>query len=262
MVRRKLNLVCILVVIGMFSPAAMALDLLGPPMAGLDQGQYSTGAEFSYTNMDVEVSGPFAPGTLLGDAVIDMQVQKYLARLGYGVASDWELYGLFGLTEADMDADPGGEDFNGDADFIYGIGTKKTLSEDGNTTWGAVLQYTRGRSSDSFKRSATFGSNAISVNTAYRMELNWYDIMLAAGPTVEENDQFSWYCGPFLHFLEGDIEVKGATGFAEYELEQKLELGAFLGGVIQLAQGISANIEGQITIDDAWLVGGGILIKH
>jgi hypothetical protein len=254
-------MVCMFVLVSAFSTTSLALDLLGPPMAGLDQGQYSAGLEYSYSNMNVEVSGPYANVPLRGDAVIDMQAQKYFARFGYGITGDWELYGLFGLSQADMEADDGGDDFEGDDDWAYGIGTKKTLSQEGNTTWGAALQYTRGKSSDKFNRSSTFGSGVISVSNGYRMQVKWYDVMLAVGPTIEENEQFSWYCGPFLHFLEGDIEVKGSSGRQEHEIEQKLELGAFLGALFQLDQGVSVNIEGQLT-PEAALIGAGIQIRR
>lgn len=258
MARRKLNLLCILIVIGMLSPAAMALDLLGAPMAGLDQGQWLFGAEYSFSNMDVEVSGPLAG--LNGDSEIDLDTNKYFARIAYGLSGDWEIFGLLGMADADFEADAGGEDFNGSTEFAYGIGTKKTLAQNDNTTWGVIFQYTTAKSYDRINRASTYGSNAISAAAGSRLRLDWYELMLAFGMTVEENEQCTWYCGPFVHLLEGDIE-ESLTAQNEYEIEQGAELGGFLGAIITLAENITANIEGQITTS-SWLVGGGIQIRH
>ncbi|UCF17058.1 MAG: hypothetical protein JSW59_06265, partial [Phycisphaerales bacterium] len=239
MVRKRMLLS--VMVVGMFCSAAFALAPMGPPMAGLEQGKYGAGIGYAYSDMNLEVSGPLTgmPG---GEAVLnDLQMDMYFVCLGYGISDDWELYGAAGWANAEFPGDTGAPDFEGDEGFAFGIGTKRTLAEDGDTKWGVLAQYTQGKSEDDIRTTSgtqTWGNGiylpdpAPATSRKVETKLEWYEVQLALGPTVPLSEDMCIYGGPFLHFAEGDLEVKASR--YEYELEQKLQLGAYIGTLVSL----------------------------
>ncbi|MBL7188422.1 MAG: hypothetical protein ISS70_19015 [Phycisphaerae bacterium] len=163
MVRRKMLLS--VVVVGMFSTAAFALSPMGPPVAGLPQGSHTVGIGYFHSDMNLEVSGPgFGITGGSGAAVItDIQSDSFYVWLGYGISDDWALYGGVGVTNAEFPADGSGAPFDGDDGFGFGIGTVKTLAEDGDIKWGILGQLTQGKSEDNITTVAdqTFGNGSI-----------------------------------------------------------------------------------------------------
>ncbi len=258
--QRALWMVCVILVIGLFSSAALAGDLLGPPTPGTTQGQWLWGLEYSRSNMDLEVSGPVSP---LNDAVINLDSNKYFARIGYGISDDCEIYALLGMADGAFDGDSTGPDFDGDAGFAYGLGIKKTIAQNDSWTWGAVFQATWGEVDDTMTApvgGATIGSGAISLAAgSHKVTLDWYEFMLAFGPTVVMSEEVSVYGGPYINLFNGDLEIRGSQD--EYELEQRLELGGFLGILFNLGQGLSVNVEGQAGMD-SWLGGIGVQLRQ
>ncbi|MBN2456830.1 MAG: hypothetical protein JXB29_09915 [Sedimentisphaerales bacterium] len=51
--RRILVITFVVMAIGLLTPATLALDPMGPPAAGLTQGQWSLGAEYSYSEQSL-----------------------------------------------------------------------------------------------------------------------------------------------------------------------------------------------------------------
>ena len=101
------SLIVVVTIVGLFSSAALALDPLGPPVAGCKQGQFSAGFEFAIGEMDLEASGPLSKSSH-NDAVIDnVESNKYFARVAYGVSDDWEIFTRAGIADADFDGDSG-----------------------------------------------------------------------------------------------------------------------------------------------------------
>ena len=238
MVRRKMLLS--VVVVGMLSSAAFALAPMGPPMAPLPQGQYAAGLGYAFSDMNLEVSGPLTdlPG---GAAVLnDLQVNMYYGALVYGIADDWNVYAALGLAGAEFPGDGAAPDFDGDDKFAYAVGCKRTLAKDeeSGTVWGTVFQFAQGSSEDTITTTSsaygTWGNGAVSIpapseasSRRIDAELDWYAIQLAVGPTIPLCEGVCLYGGPFLHLVEADLEVK--TSRYEYELEQHVELGGYVG---------------------------------
>jgi len=233
------------VVVGVFSAAAFAIAPMGPPMAPLPQGQFAVAAGYAYSDMNLEVSGPLTGLPQHSTAVLyDVQSNVYYGAVVYGIADDWNIFGAAGTADAEFPGDNTTPNFEGGSDFAFAIGCKRTLAKDeeSGTVWGTVFQYFRGSSDDVVTTvsggGTTWGNGAISLPSDSRAEaeVKWYELQLAAGPTIPVCDGVCLYGGPFLHLLEGDVEVKYASTRDEYEAEQNLELGAYIGAQVELGR--------------------------
>ena len=226
----KRKLLLSIMVVGMFGSAALALAPMGPPVAGLSQGEYNAGFGYAFSKMKLGVSGPVNPTT--GEAVLVVRSNMYYGCLGYGISDDWNIYGAAGVADADFNGEGNGTNFDGNRQFGFAVGTKKTLAENGKTKWGVLAQYSRGKSEDNMITSGgTLGNGAITVaGPAPDVELTWHAIQLALGPTVQVSDNVSVYGGPFLHLVEGDLDIHASR--SEYRLRQLWELGGYIGTMI------------------------------
>ena len=155
MEKRMLWLVLVLMAIGLCGSGAFATTM-GPPVAGLETGQFSIGLDYSNNDIGVDLDGK---GTSLfrtkrylnGDKFDDVKVsdgpEKFkfsngidsdmvFANLGYGVSDKLEVFLRLGVADFDMiDMDSGDE-------FAYGFGAKATFYEEGNLKIGALFQMT------------------------------------------------------------------------------------------------------------------------
>jgi hypothetical protein len=77
-----------------------------------------------------------------------------------------------------------------------------------------------------------------------------------SGPAVQLNEDVCFYGGPFLHFAEGDLEIQSSQ--EEGELEQRCELGVFIGMLLNLGSGASLSFEFFFT-GEAWGAGIGAM---
>ncbi len=112
------KLLVVLVVVGLCSTVALALDPMGPPTAGLKQGQFEGSLEYSYSE--------YGPQGEMGTNLKNVKVNKGYANLGYGIADNWEAFIRLGGADTDFKTDDGIK-YNGDIGFAYGFGTKATL---------------------------------------------------------------------------------------------------------------------------------------
>ena len=220
---------------------AFALTPLGPPRAGLKHKQHSLGFVFASSEMDLKLSGVGGSVTLT-----DVESMTYLARLGYGLSDGCEFYSFIGATDFEF------EDVSGDSEFAWGFGTKFTVAENDSVTWGGLFQMCSLRS----KMSAStedpyFGYTSASIDA----EL--LDIQIAFGPTFT-SEAFSIYGGPFLHFVDGDMEVRANGDSGTADIEQESEFGGYVGAMIELAESSALFIEYQMT-GDADAIAGGII---
>lgn len=254
MEKRKLWL--IIMVVGMFSTTALAIAPMGPPVSMLTEGQYGAGLGFAMADQTLEVSGPLTG--LTGDGEIDVESMMYYASLGYGISDTWSIGVALGLADAEFDGDPGSSDFDGDTEFGFALQTKRTLHDNGtDTKWGTIFQYCRGSSEDKPSGSSnSFGDGAFTPATGDKIELDWYEMQLALGPAVQVSEDVCVYGGPFLHFLEGDVKVQRSK---EYEIEQRLELGGYIGALVNMGSGASLSAELLFT-GEAWAFGIGAMI--
>ena len=260
MKKEFVSLIFVIAVVGLCSSAALALDPIGPPVARCKQDQFSAGFELATGEMDLEASGPLSKSSHREAVIDDFKSNKYLARIGYGLSDDWEIFTRLGIADAEFDGDGSSPNFGSDEEFSFGVGTKKTFIDNGDVKWGAVFQFSWAEVDDKFSsQSISFANGAISESGVTKVGLEWYEIQLALGPQWMVDDGIYLYGGPFLHFLEGDLDVttSGPRTRYEYELEQESEFGGFVGCMLELDPHIVANVEGQI-MSDAWLLAVGV----
>ena len=255
----KRKLLLSIMVVGMFGSAALALAPMGPPVAGLSQGEYNAGFGYAFSKMKLGVSGPVNPTT--GEAVLVVRSNMYYGCLGYGISDDWNIYGAAGVADADFNGEGNGTNFDGNRQFGFAVGTKKTLAENGKTKWGVLAQYSRGKSEDNMIAGSgtTLANGAHSLSSgANDMELTWYAIQLALGPTCQVSDNVCVYGGPFLHLVEGDLDVHASR--YEYELQQLWELGAYFGTMIYCPASNASFVAEILFTRETWGFGvGGVI---
>ncbi|MBN2589698.1 MAG: hypothetical protein JXA96_07540 [Sedimentisphaerales bacterium] len=245
------------------------LSLIGPPRSLLQPEQSAFAVELSYNEMDLESFGERTE-IHISPYSSDIQYRKYnienmksiipSLRLDTNVNEDWDIFLRLGVTDAACDIteeQAGGtagrklKDFDGGFGLSWGVGTRTTFYEQDNTTWGATFQANWSNPGDS---DITDESDANFKGTA---ELNYWEVQLAIGPTVEfENIRV--YGGPFLHFVNGDLELSGSTLDpspvvmtidASPEIKEKSQIGGFLGAQWNLGNKSTLITETQFTGD-------------
>jgi len=219
---------------------AFALSPLGPPRAGLKKGQQSLGFLFARSEMDLDVSGYG-----LSEELSDTESTLYLMKAGHGLSDDCEIYSLLGF------ADISSEDFNGSSELAWGFGAKFTVAENDSVTWGGLFQMVSLSSEGSVSDDVPgYGWQTMDI------EAQIFDIQIAFGPTFDQ-EGFSLYGGPFLHFVDGDIEASALGVTIDLDIEQKSEFGGYVGAQFDLAESSSLFIEYQMT-GDAKAISGGL----
>ena len=234
------KLLVVLVVVGLCSTVALALDPMGPPTAGLKQGQWSIGLEYSYSNMDLSVEG---------SKLENVKMNKGYANLGYGIANNWEAFIRLGGAEADFKV-PDEFKYNGDIGFAYGFGTKVTLWEQSpELKWGGLFQMSWADLSGTAEEIGGPGKEGV--------DLNAREIQIGVGPTWTPAKGFSIYGGPFVHFLHGDYNGD-ATGSAD--MTEASSFGGWIGAQMDVTENLPVCIEWQHT-GDADAFGASIICK-
>jgi hypothetical protein len=217
---------------------------MGPPTAGLRKGRLAAGLDFSISEMDLELDGHGVT-----DMLRDVEAQRYLANLGYGMSDDWEVFLRLGV--ADTDAEGG---FSGDIESAWGLGTKVTLAEGYDLEWGALFQIGWGQADNSYSDSIP-GLGVVAGDA----EMDWYEVQLATGTTY---DMEGWllFGGLFLHYLDGDFDVKAPGTRWSFDLREESVLGAYVGAQFDVMKNTSLDTEFQATTD-AWAVALGLAYR-
>jgi len=172
--------------------------------------------------------------------------------------------------------------FDGDYGFAYGFGTKYTFWEQmEGLTWGVLFQMKWINSEDTLNGawSEAVGEGVYEVGS-YRcdVDLDYYEMQIALGPTWQAMEGLCVYGGPFLHIVSGDLDDKcsetwaefdnpGGTGtpltgpFTDYDkessdLEEESTFGGYVGTQIDVTAQMKAFAELMFT-GDAWGFGVG-----
>ncbi|MHC4642024.1 MAG: hypothetical protein ACYS32_10290 [Planctomycetota bacterium] len=251
--KNRILILCV-VLVGLCGSTALALDPMGPPASGLNQGQFSLGFEYSTSEVDLyRVQSYSSSGHKF-----DTEIDKYYARLGYGISEKTEGFVRLGLSDFEYERGtyPGSGSWKGDDDgaFALGVGLKTTFHEDGNLKWGGLIQLNWAEYSGSREN-----PNASSEQTG-KFETTITEIQLAAGPTYKLMEGVSVYGGPFIHIVNGDHSHKHASGTGDYGVDEKTDFGAYIGAQVDLATNTALNIEYQDT-GDAWALAGGVVVS-
>ena len=279
MEKRMLWLGIVVMVVGLCSSGAFATTM-GPPVAGLDAGQFSVGIDYSNSDVGVDADGKMklhAESTLLpvpvsqsGDVKFeeDFESDMIFANIGYGASDNLEVFARLGM------ADLGADGYSSSQEFAWGLGAKATFYEDAALKLGALLQITLGSASDD---ATIIVDDPLDpdeeVDVDMPMDIDWYEIKIAVGPTYELTEGVSVYGGPFYHMYRGDLEAKdsgeedlGGGDTLNWsvkmtaDLEEQSAFGGYVGAQIDLAENIPLCVEYQFT-GDSNVFGAGLVYR-
>jgi hypothetical protein len=227
-----------------WTSAASGASLLGPPTCSLKQGQFGLTGEYAYSAEDVKISNA------RDKSFADVKINAFLGKPAYGIAEDWEIYGLFGASNIDF------EGINLNEKFAYGFGTKITFSKDANVSCGVLfeLNWNSGRGS------GTLDLTDVNVNLPeddYSIDMDYREMIIAIGPTWKVTNCLKVYGGPFFYVLEGNVEVQSEDVDKKLNLGTKAMFGGYFGAEMNLCENSSLFGEFQFT-GERWVFGTGI----
>lgn len=241
---------------------AFALDPMGPPAAGLAEGQVKIGIDYSHSKMDLELSAgtwiefldgaTFDAGEAVPFTLKNFKAHRTYANIGFGASDRIEAFIRIGGTEGRF-GDSVWEDqerFESSNDLAVGGGIKATFYDDGALQVGGLFQGSW----------AEYNGTLCSPNwsSADRVEIDLAQIQIALGATYTWAERFSIYGGPFLHFVSGTLDdtlnelsetdpVGLLTSEYSWDIDEDSIFGAYAGVQLELAENCSFNIEYQRT---------------
>jgi hypothetical protein len=286
--QKKIALLSVaLIGVGSFSSVVSALPSMGPPKALIGQDQWNVGLGYSYSRMDLEASGKsredpgsgvWGPWLSSKHDIKNLTSNLVLGQVGYGVSPNIDVYLCLGASDAQDDmkettasAYPGDKYTGLDCGlgFAWGLGTRATFWQNGDMTWGGLLQVLWENPS-----SGDITLNPEPPTLPNRLtgdaDIDLREIQVAVGPTVQL-DGFSVYGGPFLHFVKGTIDtsVSGldSSGIPPLDrvqlsedIKEQSEFGVYAGLQGDANAEISWYAEYRMTAD-AWGIGIGAVRK-
>ena len=274
-----------LIIVGACSSVVSALPAMGPPRAFVGQDQWTIGLGYSYSQMDLEASGKSRedPGSTVWGPwlsskhdIQDLTSNVLLGQLGYGVSQNLDVFVCLGVSDAQDDMKEtvasgaaAGEysGLDGGLGFAWGLGARATFLQDGDLTWGGLIQVIWENPGDG---DITLSPEppALPNRLTGDAELDLREIQIAVGPTWQL-ESFCIYGGPFLHFVDGDIEASvsgldasGVPPLERVELKEDINeesiFGIYAGLQGEASENISWYAEYRMT-GDAWGVGIGAI---
>ncbi len=248
-------------IVSLGSSTVLALDPLGPPAAGLEQGQFKMGVDFSQSEMDLELSEgvwvEFLDGIFFdsGEATTftlkDFEINRVYANFGYGLADNCEAFLRLGGTDGRFGDSlwEDSEEFESSSDLAVGGGIKATFFEAGGLKLGGLFQANWAEFDGQLSAPHWAASDFVEVDIA--------EVQIAVGASYTWADRVSVYGGPFFHFVSGDLddtfsEVDAGSGdllTSEYlwQIDEDSVFGGYFGVQLEVAEGCSFNVEYQRT---------------
>ena len=250
------------IMIGLAASTALALDPMGPPVAGLVEGQLQVGIDYSRSNMDLELDNGtwvelldgvlFDAGEALPFELKNFKAHRAYANIGYGATDRIEAFVRIGGTEARfgdsvwMDQ----EKFESSTDFAVGGGLKVTFFDNGPLQIGGLLQ-----ANWSEYNGTLFAPHWAAAD---RVEIDLTEVQVAFGAAYSWADRIAIYGGPFFHFVSGDfddtysvVDPGGSGGLLtsnyQWEIDEDSVFGAYIGAQVELNDNCSFNVEYQRT---------------
>jgi len=287
------KLLVVLVVVGLCSTAALALDPMGPPTAGLKQGQFSAGLDYAYSVGDFKhdgdytwwISPPAGPSGTVSEkfGLKDGKMHKAYFNLGYGVMDNVEAFVRLGgaTREIKREAHEGTSGpvddtlFDSDTGFAIGFGGKATVWEPSPELKVGFLAQASWANVDYSVTYSGITSGGYDWIVPTEGDISFWEMQFALGATYKLSDKFSVYGGPFYYIFNGDYDFKGTGVFdprgddggpvdmtlkGSYDVKQDSEFGGYLGAQIAVTDNVAWNAECQAT-GDAIALGTGIVWK-
>ena len=263
-----------LLLLSVFNSVVLALSPMGPPKALLGQDQWGVGIEYGHQTMDLEAAGKvtetmpefdFVAVRKVKHNINDLKLNIVMAKAGYGINDNWDAFVRLGLADAKGDIEQIYPDnakdkfkgYDGSFGFGWGFGTRATFWQDDELSWGGLFQITWLEPDES--SISLSGDPEISGDA----EIDIREIQIAIGPTWRVDDNIRIYGGPFLHFVDGDLDISGRTDLgteilteATGDIEEKSQFGGYVGTHLDVDENTSCFIECQLT-GDAWGIGIG-----
>ncbi len=251
--KRILLLGVVLMVVGLCASAALALDPMGPPAAGLKKGQFSAGVDYSYSEMKLKFNESHysGGGTLTPFKSKDFRMNKVYANIGYGITNNLEVFLRLGTADVAF-RNNNSDYYNGDYDFAIGFGTKTTFYERDKLKIGGLFQVSwAGSDTEAIMNYSSYQTGDMWSDVAH---VDTIEFQFAVGPTYSLTDKVSIYGGPFFHIVDGDVRGEwhnsstGAyLGDEFYDIDETSTFGAYIGTQVDVTQNTSFNIEYQHT---------------
>jgi hypothetical protein len=197
-----------------------------------------------------------------------------LGQVGYGALQNLDVFLCFGASDAQDDmkeatagAYPGDKYTGLDSSFgfAWGLGARATFLQDGDVTWGGLIQVIwekPGNGDIELSPEPPTLPNPLKGDA----DLDLREIQVAVGPTWQL-EKFCVYGGPFLHLVDGTIDVSvsgldssGIPPLDKVELSEDIkeasEFGVYAGLQGEASESTSWYAEYRMT-GDAWGIGVG-----
>jgi len=225
--------------------------------------------------MDLEADGfafSFASGriTFPSDTIENIKSNKVYANLASGLQDNGEVFLRLGAMDASPDTgDNQGNwaGFVGDSDYEFAVGAGAKFnfgqSQDGAHIWSLVAQTSYASLDLDIKTSTILKVPVTPKPTAtLTAEVDIWEVQIALGYTRRFGDRFRVYCGPFLHFVSGDADIKGSIDGvatkASTDLEQDSDIGGYVGAEWSRGGDFSFCVEWQFT-SGGYALGAGLI---
>ncbi len=197
--------------------------LIGPPTAGLTQGQWSFGGDYQYSSQDLETTKVDytcidydSAGDVTGideDSykleIRDFNINRCLGRLSYGLFDSWEVYGQLGIANVKAkarDEDDSWYSDNFDNSFAWGVGTRYTFFRQSNIDWGVGAQV----NGLNLHWDGCFNyddGEGYTEDWEENVDICAIDLFVVAGPTINMGG-WKLYGGPFYRYICGNYNYK------------------------------------------------------
>jgi hypothetical protein len=266
---------------------------MGLPMGTVDEGQWTIGGQFGRETADLEGRDTF-DATYVGDGgtVTELQFDEQLeiqdlasnmlfVSFAYGILDGWDVFGRLGVADAQDDLQAtyfeDGEFYagphssgalDGSFGFAWGAGTRATFWQQGPWSLGGLGQFTWFNPGDSDLSYTDPILEPLGGTYVGEASLDYWQAQVSLA-LIYQADAWSFWGGPFVQFLEGEIERSGDILYDDLgvlddggdfsgttDVEQDSQFGGHLGVGVDVAEQWNVWLEGQFT-GDSWLIGIG-----
>lgn len=261
----KIKMAMVVVLLALLTSTVFAVGNIGPTTAGLKKGQWSIGADYAYSDIDLDTSSmkwkdPEGSGKM-PFTFEDVKTNFYYATLGYGLTDNLEVFGRLGIAdikgEGIWPAFSSEMGLNFDNDIVWGYGIRYTFHQKEKVSWGVTAQMNWIDTSLGFRDDV--------VEEGDTIDLSGYDLLVSVGPTI---DMRGWtlYGGPFFYMVNEDFDVDdhdlgaGTLWEGSADVEEDGSFGGHIGAAIPLGKNTDMTFE-VASISGGWSAGTGLTIK-
>jgi hypothetical protein len=253
---------------------AFALDMMGPPTAGLELNMFSGGLEYTYSKTDIElIEGKadiyrngefFGSGPAESQTIENFKVNALYVAVGYGVFENCEAILRMGAANAKFGDTfwNEGEEFDNDYNLAVGAGFKATFWQGFDWKIGGLVQINR------TELDGEIDSSSWTVPQPHYVEMTKTEMQIAMGVTYMWTGRLTLYGGPYARFISGDFDYKFnrvtefmANDTYSWDINEGPTYGGYIGAQLILPKNSFANFEYQHD-SDADVFGASIALKY